>query len=363
MTFFPMVLPKILVAGALVLFIIFAPISLFNKIYVLNYSVNKQYKFDFSGVLTLWNVDTFEGGSVSRTAFFEKRAIEFEKENKGVYLSVQNLSLEQLKMNLESGKKPNIITFGIGVGQEIKDEIIELNLETSKVRDDLLVSGKLDGKLKAVPIILGGYSLILNKEKLSGEDIVETLKTNNSKIIFSSQDLINPLLPLVLKDVNLSNQEIENVDSYDAYDKFINEKYNAIVGTQRDLFRCKNRENNLKMQCEYNFLGGFSDLIQYASIFPCEENALNMSKKFVEYVISEKVQEKLEHINMYPVINKNIYTDDFYNKFNQNLLKPLKTLNAFLSTDKIENLKELSKDFVFLGKTANKSEILKYING
>ena len=39
-------------------------------------------KAEYQGVITLWNVDTFEGGSASKTSFLENVSLKFEKEKK-----------------------------------------------------------------------------------------------------------------------------------------------------------------------------------------------------------------------------------------------------------------------------------------
>ena len=359
MIFFRKFLPKIIVSASIIIFLFIAPFTVFSKLNVLNYSLNKEYKLDYFGVLNLWNVDTFEGGSVSRTVFLEKRALEFEKKNKGVYICVQNISLQQLKLNLNNNKKPDLITFGLGVQDEFCDQIIDFQ-SSYGVRDDLLMSSKIDGKIKAIPIMLGGYTLIFNKEKVNEGEMLS--KLNEENLIFSSSQSINPLLSLFVNNIMPKKQEVEKLDSFDAYGKFINEKYNILLGTQRDFYRCRNRENNLKMQCEYNTLGGFSDLIQFVSIFKTDKKTEEMCTKFVEFLTSETVQCKLENISMFPVINKNIYTDEFYKKYNEVLLKPLKTVNVFLKQEILDNLKELVNDYIFNGKISNKAEILKYLN-
>ena len=106
---------KILITIILLTFLIIAPYPLFTKINSLNYNLNSEYKFEYNGVIELWNVDTFEGGSVSRTTFIENRCVEFEKKHKGVLILVKNITLEQLELNLKSNKKPSIITFGISM--------------------------------------------------------------------------------------------------------------------------------------------------------------------------------------------------------------------------------------------------------
>lgn len=355
MVFFSKNLFKIITAILIIAFLIISPFPLFSKIHELNYKLNSEYNFNFSGVIELWNVDTFEGGSVSRTTFLEKRAIEFEKQNKGVFISINNLTLEQLKLNLQNNKKPHIITFGIGVEDIFLDEIINLT-NTYNVRDDIIKSSTINGKVKALPIMMGGYSLIGNGEKVN-DDLKDKIF---AKIVYATTDNITPLLSLFINNLNPGNLTNENFDSFNAYEKFINNKYPVLLGTQRDFYRCRNRENNLKMQCNYNFLSGFSDLIVYGSVFKSTNDIENISKVFLEFLVSDNIQTKLSNINMFPVVNKNIYTESFYKKFNEELLKELKTLNVFYTRETLENIKNLLLDY-FTKENINKNEILKYL--
>ena len=85
MIFFRKYFLRIIISGAIISFLLLSPSLLFTKIYSLNYTLNSEYKFEYQGVLTLWNVDTFEGGSGARSGWLEKKAIAFEKQNKGIY--------------------------------------------------------------------------------------------------------------------------------------------------------------------------------------------------------------------------------------------------------------------------------------
>ena len=209
MVFFSKNLFKIITAILIIAFLIISPFPLFSKIHELNYKLNSEYNFNFSGVIELWNVDTFEGGSVSRTTFLEKRAIEFEKQNKGVFISINNLTLEQLKLNLQNNKKPHIITFGIGVEDIFLDEIINLT-NTYNVRDDIIKSSTINGKVKALPIMMGGYSLIGNGEKVN-DDLKDKIF---AKIVYATTDNITPLLSLFINNLNPGNLTNENFDSF-----------------------------------------------------------------------------------------------------------------------------------------------------
>ncbi len=348
---------KILITIILLTFLIIAPYPLFTKINSLNYNLNSEYKFEYNGVIELWNVDTFEGGSVSRTTFIENRCVEFEKKHKGVLILVKNITLEQLELNLKSNKKPSIITFGIGTGDYIVNDLVSISSQYN-IRDDLIKSSIIDKKIKALPIMLGGYSLITNKEKLSSTNTQDIL---SSSLIYSREDYNIPLFSLFVNNLAPKVNSDISVNSFDAYDKFIHENYNSLLGTQRDFFRCKNRENNLKMQCNYINLGGYTDLIVYGGIFKSNAKTEQISQKFLEYLVSDNVQDNLSNIGMFSVLNKNIYTDDSYKEFNKTLLKPLKTINVFYSNVTLKNIKNSLEDY-FYNLKDNKNEILKYLN-
>lgn len=351
----------------IIVFLVSLPFTLFSKIQTLNYQINGEYNFSYTGILELWNVDTFEGGSVSRSSWLEKRAIEFEKQNKGTYIVVRNLTPEQLKLNLESGNSPSLISFGIGVGELFYDKLITLT-KSYAVRDDLINGGKIKGKIKAVPLMLGGYSLISNGDLIEKtdnliEDFNNFVVKDKTNLGYGNNSYITPLLSLYCNNITKINsvyEEAEKQDSYDCYDKFIKNNFVTLLGTQRDYYRCKNRENNLKMQNNsYHFLGNFTDLVQYISVFKSDNKTETMCENFIEFLTQEKTQQTLTNINMFSVLNKNIYTDE-YKEYETKLLQPLKTLNVFLSNNNINNLKEILNDYYFNSKDV-KNEIEKYL--
>ena len=67
-------------------------------------------------ILTLWHVDSFEGGVGSRADWLKKRALEFEKTHKGVYVDVVKLTYSQLTQKLAEGRPFDLVSFGVGVG-------------------------------------------------------------------------------------------------------------------------------------------------------------------------------------------------------------------------------------------------------
>ena len=95
---------KIGLSILLVLFLVFAPFTIMPSLLQSQANVNRTDEFQSQGIFELWHIETFEGGSASRTSFLEKQAIAFEKENKGVYIVVNSMSLEQFAINVSNDK-------------------------------------------------------------------------------------------------------------------------------------------------------------------------------------------------------------------------------------------------------------------
>ena len=305
------------------------------------------------GVLEVWHIETFEGGSVSRSSWLEKKGVEFSKLNEGCYLMVNTMSLEQVKLNLESGKRPNMFSFGIGVGETICNYLSEYKGKVT-VRDDLIASGTINNKIYAVPYILGGYAIFSNDE----------INENLTNVGFGTKDVNNFAVSLLLNNYKITlNNECENIDSFSAYDKYINERTNTLIGTQRDSYRVNNRISNGKMNNQnIKYLGEFSDLIQYISIASCNSKEYAMCQKFIEYLQTKDVQNSLSNINMFSTIGTKLYSSGYLNEIESQLLNNLKTINVFLNDDILMNVRKNALDYI-TNKTNDYSYVKKYLLG
>lgn len=63
-------------------------------------------------VVRVWNVDTFEGGKGSRTAFLKSAAAVLEKEDDSVYYLVSSYTPEGAAAAYEEGIIPDALSFG-----------------------------------------------------------------------------------------------------------------------------------------------------------------------------------------------------------------------------------------------------------
>ena len=345
---------KCLVSVFLLAYVFFIPTKIMPKLLKQQELAGQDLKLDYNGVLELWNIDTFEGGSVSRTSWLEKRCLEFEKQNKGCFIIVSNMSPSTAINNINNGKIPNIISYGFGFGHNIENYLNEYTGNIN-VRDDLLKGCYKNNKLLAVPYILGGY-VIASKSEI-----------NNSldNIGFGQKNLNNFALSLALNNYKVSSIFSNNnlQDSFDAYDSFLNGKFNTLCGTQRDAYRLNNKKNNGSLiDLNIKYLSNFTDLIQCVSIAKCNKQEAEISKKFIEFLTSKDVQKTLKNISMFSVLPQSIYNsqDGYLFDMEKSLLQKLKTISVFIGESEIELLHKNALDFV-LNKVKNLNEIKKCI--
>lgn len=309
-----------------VLFLVVAPFSLFESLLKAEADVNRGEVYEYQGILELWHIETFEGGSVSREKFLEKEALQFEKEHKGTYIVIQTMNLEQFELNLQNGKKPNIISFGIGACDKVVSNLIELDAEN--VRSDLAGFGKYGSRQLAVPYILGGYAMIAKVNGVVGVGLKGTT---------------NPFKALSQNNLQIASlYDDKNLDSYDAYDKFLKNGFDVLLGTQRDVYRVYSRQQKgLLTDASLTFLGGYSDLVQYISVFKGQDIEETICKKFVSQLVSQNAQRRLKDYNLFSTLkNISLYDAGIYKDFENVLSQPLKSENAFISKSQIEMQKD-----------------------
>lgn len=58
------------------------------------------------GIVRLWNIDTFEGGKGSRTAFLNRVSAAYEKKHEGVYIMVSSYTGRRRCRGVERGAFP-----------------------------------------------------------------------------------------------------------------------------------------------------------------------------------------------------------------------------------------------------------------
>lgn len=278
------------------------------------------------GIVELWNVETFEGGCGSRSAWLTARAAQFEKKHEGLYVHVTNLTAEQMEEKLNDGEKFDLVCFSRGIGNAVQSYLQPYTGSTKDVKENLLSAGSVGNVTYAVPVYAGSYFLFARKSQLEQNvDLVETALTNVfqrkvGKHVYSLQPLIcgftrynSPLSALAMSGGRGKIVPNESVSQYEAYEQFVaNKTAVTLLGTQRDLYRLSQREKNGKIEAlECRAIVGYNDLVQYLAVSSqCDKTECCM--EFLQFVVSEESQQTLISLNLFPVIEQTYYTVERY---------------------------------------------------
>lgn len=231
---------------------------------------------EYKGILNLWHIDSFEGGTGSRAEFLLARAAAFEKKYEGIFVMVTPMTAENANEKFAAGEKPDMVSFGYGV--EISGY--------SPIRSDKRCAyGELDGDVYALPWCKGGY-VILSKSELG-----ESKALKNA--VISKGAYTQPYAALALDGYTL--EDYKEKAPLDAYYEFVSGNADILVGTQRDI----NRLNVRQMEAVITPLKAYNDLYQYISVTAETAEKKAYAEKFIAYVLSEEVQKKVANLGMF----------------------------------------------------------------
>jgi len=317
-----------------IIFMIISPMVILPKVYGVSNIWNKDLPAETTFV-ELWEVDTFEGGSASRARYLEKTAYKFQELNSNVYIFVRTITAEQMKIMLGEGKKPDMISFGVGVGELIQAYCKDIDVRTP-VRGEVLASAVVDNKLKAMPWCMGGY--ILASMDVDLDNLPNQPTEGYRAVIGYGED--NNVTTNALKDIQCDSIVEEKLTAYDAYKNFLTGKnYQVLLGTQRDYHRLKNKVSlGVIPNCNYKYLTNYTDLVQYIAITSDNEGVINCGKNFVKYLTSVTVQKTLTQIGMFGVTSVKIYSDENM-EFENAVLNTKNILNVFTSDAELNEMR------------------------
>ena len=233
---------------------------------------------EYKGIITLWHIDTFEGGVGSRKQFLLSVARDFEKQNQGVLVMAVEHTAESAEKAMSEGKFPDLISYGAGV--KVK------NIQPLAVKNTATAGGVYNGETYALCWCRGGYCVIENPD-------YNDAKNKNPALIVSQGEYTNPLIAYAFSGKTENN--IERLSPLNAYVKFVSGKARYLLGTQRDINRLETRG----MDYTVKPLGGYNDLYQYVSVTSADAVKARYAAEFAEFLVSEKVQKLLYKIGMY----------------------------------------------------------------
>ena len=220
-------------------------------------------------VVRVWNIDTFEGGKGSRTAFLKSVARELQGE---AYYLVTSYTLEGALSAFAEGEAPDVLSFGVGLS-EFAERLLPLPYS--------FAGGELGGKTLAYPWCMGGYYLF---------SLTDFEGDGRTALSVGGENL--PAVAARLEGI--TGEETESVA---AYTGFLSGKYRYLLGTQRDV--CRFQARGVSVQARP--LTKYCDLYQYIGILSSEKR--DGSLAFVEALLSPEVQGRLSQIGMFPLEN------------------------------------------------------------
>ena len=271
---------------------------------------------NYKGIINVWQIDSFEGGTGSRKNFLSDMARTFEKKNDGVLVMVSSHTAESAEESFKKGVYPDLISYGYGV--EITG-IIEL--KTEKDFD----GGKVGDKQFAVPWCRGNYVLIENPEA----------KGENTVVSESKYTL--PEVCAAINELNLSNCVYE--EPLTAYITFVGGKAKYLIGTQRDIVRLENRGFNYKATPLFKF----NDLYQYISAFNNGDEKSYFAKKYLSMLLSDETQKKLSKIRMFSCFTSVEY-EGVFNEMQKETAE--KMPSVFMEKHMVNELKSFGKNYL-----------------
>ena len=229
----------------------------------------KSEKVEARTVVRVWNIDTFEGGKGSRTAFLKSVARELKGE---AYYLVTSYTLEGALSAFAEGDAPDVLSFGVGLS-EFAERLLPLPYS--------FAGGELGGKTLAYPWCMGGYYLF---------SLTDFEGDGRTALSVGGENL--PAVAARLEGI--TGEETESVA---AYTGFLSGKYRFLFGTQRDV--CRFQARGVSVQARP--LTKYCDLYQYIGILSSKNRDASLA--FVEALLSPEVQGRLSQIGMFPLEN------------------------------------------------------------
>ena len=335
----------------------------------INNKTDNTPKQDYAGLISMWHIENFEGGSFSRYQYLLRQMIELEKKHKGLLVSIKVLSAFEARNLVEQGHLPDLVSFGTGAGDVFLEHVIAYNGKLN-IRQEFISSGTVGGKIKAVAYMSGGYFVMCNKTliKEAGIDTQAELLDNVYKathtynkgksIRYSLVTARADNIPLAALIKNSSKTAQENSvlwaeNQFEAYNKFVTGSACILLGTQRDLHRVLNRisQNNF-FEYDVRYLKGYTDLVQYLAITSKDQKRQETAQLIVQYLTDQSAQRNLTGVGMFSADGNNYYSAQMLKDMEASINQPLITPNAFTSSKKTSNLNDLTILAVKGDKTA-----------
>lgn len=200
-------------------------------------------------VLTLWQIDGFEGGKGSRAQYLKDKSLKlFENEN--IFVNVISLSSKAAAQNLKENYAPDMISCS---------PAFNAHLQYINTQDFIFKTW-----------CFGSYCLL----SLDPNDAFADVASQNTVVNAGKENLAD--VAAAFAGVAGAKEE----QPTNAYLQLLNGKYKYLLGTQRDIYRLKTRGATFAVKQ----ITQFNDLYQNICIFTRAQSRYETCKRFAEYI-------------------------------------------------------------------------------
>jgi ABC-type glycerol-3-phosphate transport system substrate-binding protein len=272
----------------------------------------------FQGILSLWHISGWRTGGSSGAAFLQKRITQFEGQNPHVFIEMQSLTAEEALTALQSGEKPDIISYPYNT---------DIPLEMSALPAvDTIFSNLPD---TAYPYMCGGYCVLVNTDKLIENSIdLESdwgirpealLDAAQIGVCFDAEDGCTSLPALALHAYPEAEKPQVSTwgepDPPDAalsleatwengFEAFCSGDAGILIASHRQLFEATEQytQGEVPPFAAYA-IGPYTDMVQMVGVPQQSEDELRLqaAQSFAAFILSDSAQNKLEALGVFPV--------------------------------------------------------------
>jgi len=297
---------RIILALLLILCVALVPMRLYERLNADMFTEELYHRREsrYYGTVTVWQIDSFEGGTGSRTLWLQSICNGFEMKNNGVYVKIESVNAALAKKLIKEKKRtPDIISFGAGCGFTDDDFISLADVNATRIEGSQLNN--------ALVWCMGAYFIIGTSEMQAigndGKTVTQKRAVKDVYSIgiaeregFNAREALSSFLSIDYAKP-LSSKYGTAQDIFEEYN--YSRSVNNMLGTQRDLYRLQNAQSKNKgRESRVTLVDTYNDLYQHIGILKNDnEKKTVIMKEFLEYLVSDSVQGKLGSIGMFPV--------------------------------------------------------------
>ncbi|MFZ5975607.1 MAG: hypothetical protein ACOYU3_09445 [Bacillota bacterium] len=279
----------------------------------------------WQGQLTLWAIVGFPMGQNTLSGWVRTRVRAFEEDTFGVYVDAKVMQWEDAKVLLQAGEKPDVMIFPTGFLDSPDDMLIPLDVPGG-INAALADSAKHGGKTYALPVMAGAYILAVNEEKgmIAGvdppeeigytpEETVNLAQGEESALCVDDGTFSNPGLAFAYDLIGGNEDAIKALAQIKNAQVFFKGNGLLCLGNQNTAATAQaNYENGEGFSNTVWAVSGFTDMVQYVGVVKGQPEAkTQICEQFCESLLSEKAQESVKTLGMFPAVRgKPLYEDD-----------------------------------------------------